>query len=117
MSSKHKLTQRLLDKIESELSPDDYKIYRTVFTSFIKEEISYADYQEKMIQILGIRLLPFHQRFVSLFRKRVIENQSLNRYKSILLRIKKEKKEARLIRMNAVEGKNMIASDRGNIGG
>lgn len=69
MSSKQSITQKLLEKIESELSPEDYKVYCTIFTSFIKGEISYASYQEKIIEILGLKLLPFHQRFVNLFRK------------------------------------------------
>lgn len=69
MSAKHSLTQKLLEKIEADLGSEDYKIYRTVFTGFIKGEINYATYQEKMVEVLGMKLLPFHQRFVNLFRK------------------------------------------------
>lgn len=69
MSSKQGITHQLLAKIESELKPDDYKVYRSVFVSFIKGEVEFPDYQEKMVQILGLKLLPFHQRFVNLFRK------------------------------------------------
>jgi hypothetical protein len=116
MTSKHWITQRLLEKIESELKPDDYKIYRSVYTSFIKGEIGYPDYQEKMVQILGVRLLPFHQRFVNLFRKRVIENKSIQRYKSILIRIKKDKREARLNKLNIMDSKNMQSEEHSNLG-
>lgn len=116
MSSKHGLTQRLLEKIENELSPEDYKIYRSVFVSFIKGEISYSLYQEKLSEILGVRLLPFHQRFINLFRKRIIENKSLQRYKQILIRIKEEKRETRLAKMQNTEGKNIDLSDRSNVG-
>jgi hypothetical protein len=66
---KQTITQRLLDKIEADLGAENYKTYRVVFTNFIKGEISYATYQEKMLEILGLKLLPFHQRFVHLFRK------------------------------------------------
>jgi hypothetical protein len=69
MSEKKTITLRLLDKIESDLTPESFKNYKTIFTAFIKGEISFAQYHDKMHEILGLKLLPFHQRFVSLFRK------------------------------------------------
>jgi murein L,D-transpeptidase YafK len=111
MNSKQTLTQRLLDKIEADLGQDNFKIYRSIFTSFIKSEISYATYQEKMVEILGMKLLPFHQRFVSLFRKRVVENKSLYRYKSILIRIKEDKRELRIAQTEMLRKKNSISAN------
>lgn len=105
MSMKQGITQKLLEKIETDLGPEDYKNYQTVFTSFIKGDVSYATYQEKMLEILGMKLLPFHQRFVNLFRKRVTENKSIQKYKSILIRIKEDKKEARLAKLELIRSK------------
>lgn len=109
MSVRQTLTQKLLDKIEADLGQENYKIYRNIFTCFIKGEISYATYQEKMVEILGIKLLPFHQRFVSLFRKRVVENKSLLRYKSILIRIKEDKRELRIAQNEMLRKKNSVS--------
>lgn len=91
MNSKNGISQRLLEKIETDLGPDDFATYKAVFMSFICGEIDYPTYQQKIMEVLGIRLLPFHQRFVNLFRKRVIESKSTQRFKSILLRIQDDK--------------------------
>ena len=107
MNSRNSITQKLQEKIETDLGQEDYNTYRAVFMSFIRGEIDYSTYQQKIIEVLGIRLLPFHQRFVNLLRKRVIENKSTSRYKSILLRIKDEKKEAQVTQERIPKEQNL----------
>lgn len=100
----------MLEKIEADLGPDSFNIYKAAFTSFVKGEIDFATYQQKMVEILGLNLLPFHQRFVKLFRKRVVENKSLQRFKSILIRIKEDKREARLTKLKMIKGEHANSS-------
>lgn len=106
MDSNQGVTLKLLEKIESELGPENYNIYRTIFTSFVKGELDFPTYQQKIIEILGVKLLPFHQKFLHLFRKRVVNNKSIQRFKSILIRIKEEKREARLFKIQMLKAES-----------
>ena len=46
----------------------------------------------------------------------MIQNKSMQGYKSILIRIKKDKREARLNKMSIIDNKNMVESDNSNFG-
>lgn len=73
MSSHKPLTLQLIDKIKSELSEEEFTNYKKIFSGFMKGEITFSTYQERMLEILKTELLPFHTKFTTLFRKKVIQ--------------------------------------------
>ena len=91
MNGKKPLTAQLLEKIQNELSEEDFKKYQKIFTGFIRGSITFSAYQEKIVELLKIELLPFHNKFTTLFRKRVIQKKPIHKYLHFLEKLRKEK--------------------------